>query len=125
MTKKILVVEDDKTTRFMMSEFLYALGYDYVLVENGGACLAKLMTEPESVSMILMDIHMPSLTGLEATAWIRDSESDPPRTIPIVAVTADTTYHDVDKIRSFGMDSVLPKPVRIEDLEGIISKLAA
>lgn len=119
---KVIVVEDDPTTRFMMSEFLELLGVDCELASSGFECLSKLVDNPKSFDMILMDIHMPKVTGAETTQWIRDMPVDPPSRIPIIAVTADGAYCNPDVLRSSGLNDVLPKPVSLNDLERTVQQ---
>jgi CheY-like chemotaxis protein len=109
--KKIIVVDGDPTTRCMMSELLATMGYKCETVSHGMGCLALLQTDPSKYSMVLMDIHKTSITGLDIVSYIRTLEEDPPRTIPIVAITADSDYHELQTVRNYGMDDVLPKPV--------------
>jgi len=125
LKKKILVVDDDPTTRFMMTEFLDALGYPHVVVANGCECLATLVTDPDGFDLILMDIHMPYITGLDSTTWIRGLEIDPPRSIPIIALTADTRYHNIADLLPFGMSDVLSKPVSMDQLDAKLSSVPA
>ena len=84
--KKIIVVDDDATTRFMMSELLDAMGYECETVSSGMACIALLRMRPNEFSMVLMDIHMPGVTGLDTVSYIRTLEEDPPLP-PIAAFT--------------------------------------
>ncbi|WP_435311318.1 response regulator [Primorskyibacter sedentarius] len=109
--KKIIVVDDDATTRFMMSELLDAMGYECETVSSGMACIALLRMRPNEFSMVLMDIHMPGVTGLDTVSYIRTLEEDPPRSIPIVAITADSSFHARRTVQTHGMDDVLAKPV--------------
>ena len=60
VTKKVLIVEDDPATQFMMAEFMDALGYSYELAEDGDICLDLLANESHRFALILMDIHMPN-----------------------------------------------------------------
>ncbi|MFK7753335.1 MAG: response regulator [Sedimentitalea sp.] len=124
MPKKVMVVDDDPTTRFMMAEFLDALGFEHSVVSSGSECLAQLMTDPSSFYAVLMDIHMPHVTGLDTCGWIRGLESDPPCNIPIIALTADNQYHRPEDVAPFGMTDVLPKPVSLDDLNEKLTRFA-
>ncbi len=125
MSRKILVVEDDDLTRFMMGEMCEALGLDYEIVADGQECLDRLNLGPGDFRLILMDIHMPRLSGLEASEAIRNAPDHPPKHTPIVAVTADTNWHHRDRYEAGGFNSVLPKPVRFESLSEMVQKFAA
>lgn len=116
----VLVVDDDATTRFMMSEFLDTLGYSCVTAVNGKDCLEQLSEHPTLCDMVLMDIHMPQTTGLEASQFIRAMDTHPPASMPIVAVTADTAFGAARKVVAYGMDDVLLKPVDLKSLKNTL-----
>ena len=118
----ILVVDDDETTRFLMSEFLNLLGYGCILAKDGLDCLAKLGHSPRMCTLILMDVHMPQVNGLEVSRSIRALEADPPATLPIIAVTADSAYHSAAAVRAYGIDDVLPKPVDLRQLKLLLAR---
>ncbi len=125
MNAKILVVENDNLTRFMMAEMCRALSLDFEVVSDGQECLDRLDSGPADFDLILMDIHMPRLSGLEASEAIRRNWSDPPKSMPIIAVTADTHWHRRDRCEASGFTSVLPKPVRLESLSAVVQRYAA
>lgn len=118
--RKVMVVEDDSATRFMMSEFLDTLGFECTVTRSCSECLSELLSNPADYAVILMDIHMPAVTGLDTASYIRDINVDPPRSIPIVAVTADSRYHSPEAVSGFGMDNVLPKPVDMSRLNRLL-----
>jgi CheY-like chemotaxis protein len=122
MKKKVLIVDDDAETRMIMSDFLAKLDIDHSAVASAGECLARLVNKPDEYALVLMDIHMPTLSGVDASTWIKDSEIDPHRNIPIIALTGDETYHDETFIRKFGMTGALTKPVTLERLKQTIDR---
>ncbi len=124
MTRKVLVVDDDAETRMIMSDFLSQLDINHTLVASAGECLARLVRDPEEYSMVLMDIHMPAVSGIDASTWINDSDIDPPRNIPIIALTGDEAYHDEKIIAKFGMRGVLAKPVTMNGLQETLRRYA-
>lgn len=123
MKPRILVVEDDTITRFMMSEMCHELGYECETVPGGQECIETLDERPTRYALIMMDIHMPSVSGLDAKTHIRNAERDPPKTLPIIAVTADEHWHNVHRCRAVGFNDVLPKPVTFEGLRRIFQQL--
>lgn len=125
MTQKVLVVDDDAEMRMILSDYLSQLGIDHTLVASAGECLARLVNDPNAYSMVLMDIHMPTLSGVDASTWIKESEIDPPRNIPIIALTADESYQDESYISKFGLHGVLTKPVTLDMLESTLRRHAA
>lgn len=121
----VLVVEDDVTTQFLMNEFIETLGYTCEVASSGEDCLRILENSPDKFDLVLMDIHMPGMTGLDASRRIRNAETDPPRSIPIIAVTADTAYHDNRVLDVHGINEFLPKPVDLTALDSAILRFAA
>lgn len=120
--KKVLLVEDDLFTRFMMNEIITTLGASIDVAADGEEC-ARLVNEfPEKYGLILMDLHMPKLSGIEAARRIRACESNPPRDVAIYAVTADVNYHDEAVIKELGMDGFASKPVTPGKLLDLITR---
>ena len=122
--KKILILEDDTFARFMMKKIIETLevGVDVDLASDGISGCRKIENDPGSYALVLMDIHMPVLSGIEATRRIRASDRDPPRSIPIIAVTADPDYHHHLAVQSLGMDGYMAKPISPGALIGLIDK---
>lgn len=121
----ILVVEDDVTTQFVMTEFLETLGYQCHIVSNGKDCIDVLNANPEAFDIVLMDIHMPGMTGVDATRQIRAQLVGKGDVIPIIAITADESYQNLVVLRGLGIDEVLPKPVDLSELDNAILRFAA
>lgn len=124
MRKKILVVEDDPHSRFMMSEMLTDLGFDVVFAENGEAGVEVACKIGTELGMILMDIHLPGSSGHDAMLAIRAHENDPPKNLPIFAVSADGQWHDPERVKPLGFDGAVPKPVRISNLKTVCAHIA-
>ena len=122
---KVLVVEDDVTTQFMMCELIETLGYDCSVVSSGTECLSRLSTDDHGINLVLLDLHMPGMDGLTAARAIREKEPSPERAIPIVAVTADTAFHEPQVAVAYGMTDVLPKPIDLRALDLAIRTHAA
>ena len=120
--KKILLVEDDYFTRFMMQEIIDTLGIAVDIAENGQEGCDQLDLYPGDYGLVLMDIHMPKLSGVDATRLIRESPIDPPRNVAIIAVTADAQYHDASVVSKYGMDGYIAKPITAVELNGLIDQ---
>lgn len=120
--KKILLVEDDEFTRFMMKEIIRTLGVAVDVAKNGQEGCDQLSRSPEDYSLVLMDIHMPKLSGVDATRKIRDHPNDPPRNVAIIAVTADEHYHDFTTVSRHGMDGFIAKPITAGELIGLVDR---
>jgi CheY-like chemotaxis protein len=121
---QVLVVEDDVTTQFMMAEFLDTLGYDCDVVGSAEDCLARLRSADHGFNLVLLDLHMPGMSGLAAARAIRAAPEYPLRSIPIVAVTADPDFHDDAAAPAHGLDGVVPKPIDLGALDLAIQKHA-
>ena len=122
MPGKILVAEDDALTRFMMCEMLDELELDYETAKNGAECEHLIDARPDDYALVLLDIHMPQKTGLEVTQSIRSTRQDPPRDIPIIAVTADQHWQNRARCVEIGFTDVMSKPISMNDLEIQINK---
>jgi signal transduction histidine kinase/CheY-like chemotaxis protein len=118
----ILLVEDNLVNQRVATRLLEKRGHRVTIAENGQEALRKL--EKESYELVLMDVQMPVMDGLEATAKLRESEKDGDKHLPVVALTARAMKGDVELCLSAGMDDYLVKPVRIPDLEEILAKYA-
>ncbi|MBY6140027.1 response regulator [Leisingera daeponensis] len=123
--RKVLLVENDEFTRYMMSEIITALGVEVGIAEDGQTGIDMLCRAPHEYGLVLMDLHMPRVSGIEAARQIREVPMDPPRKVPIIAVTADSRYHDDAAVKELGMDGYAPKPVTPGQLLQLIDKFCA
>jgi PAS domain S-box-containing protein len=118
--KKILVAEDNKINFFVANKFLVGWGVKVTHVENGQLALEAL--EKEDFDLILMDLHMPVMDGIEATRIIRNSGDERVRNIPIVALTAAIMSESHDKIDDLNINDYVLKPFKPYDLFDRIRK---
>lgn len=118
--KRILVAEDNKINFFVANKFLSGWGVTVTHAENGR--LALEMLDKGEFDLILMDLHMPVLDGVEATRIIRNSEDPKISTIPIVALTAAIMSENHDKIGELKINDYVLKPFRPHDLFSRILK---
>jgi PAS domain S-box-containing protein len=112
--KRILVAEDNKINFFVASKFLTGWGITVTHAENGQIALDLL--EKEYFDLILMDLHMPVLDGIEASRIIRHSENTKIRNIPIIALTAAIMSESHDKIDDLKINDYVLKPFKPHDL---------
>jgi PAS domain S-box-containing protein len=112
--KKILVAEDNKINFFVANKFLIGWGISVTHAENGQIALDIL--EKEDFDLILMDLHMPVMDGIEATRIIRKSENLRIKDIPIVALTAAIMSESHDKIEDLKINDYVLKPFKPHDL---------
>ncbi len=124
---RILYAEDNSVNQKLTSRILSKGGHFVEIARNGREALEKYRNFPETYDLILMDIQMPEMDGIEATKRIRESEKNfsvtdgrPEPHIPIVAVTAHATSEDCI---AAGMDDYITKPHKKEVLLEIIEKL--
>nr|WP_321502140.1 response regulator [uncultured Dethiosulfovibrio sp.] len=121
MMGRILVAEDSKTNQRVVMALLKKIGLDGVAVENGREALREL--EKGKYDLILMDVQMPVMDGLEATWYIRKfPPSDPNYDIPIVALTACAMEEDRERCIKGGMDDYLSKPITPNSLKKALKK---
>ena len=118
--KRILVAEDNKINFFVANKFLTGWGMIVTQAENGQIALNILKTE--EFDMILMDLHMPVMDGIEATKIIRKSDNPKIRNIPIVALTAAIMSESHDKIADLNINDYVLKPFKPHDLFERIKK---
>jgi CheY-like chemotaxis protein len=115
----VLVVEDNQVNRLVAERLLQRLGCTVDLAVNGVEALSK--SQANRYDLILMDVHMPEMNGLEATARIRTTQSADNR-CPIVAMTASAMSIDRERCLSAGMDDFFVKPVQLEDLHVLLRR---
>lgn len=106
---QVLVVEDNAINQRVASHLLQKTGHAVVLAGNGQEALDLLSARP--IDLVLMDVQMPIMDGLQATALIRERERGTDRHLPIVAVTAQALPGDRETCLNAGMDAYLTKPL--------------
>ena len=111
---RVLVAEDNPVNQKLTVTLLQKRGHSVVLANNGLQALQAI--ERAEFDLILMDVQMPQMSGLEATAEIRRIEKVTGGHIPIIALTAHAIKGDIDKCIEAGMDDYLSKPIHIKDL---------
>ena len=114
---KVLLVEDEMVNQIVVSKLLKKLDYDFVVAANGFQAIEQLQREP--FDLVLMDIQMPEMNGMEATEAIRNSGL-PYAGVPIIALTAHAMAGDRDKFLAAGMDDYVSKPVDMQNLRNVI-----
>lgn len=119
---RTLIAEDNSANQRVISLMLKRLGIESEAVENGEQLLSLLKEKP--ADMIFMDLQMPVMDGLEATAAIRSGEvGEEFKDIKIIALTANAMIGDEERCLSAGMDGYLAKPLKVSALEAIIDQL--
>lgn len=109
MTKKVLIVEDNELNMKLFHDLLEAYGYEPFGTRNGLEALD--LARKRRPDLILMDIQLPEVSGLEVTKWLK--EDDDLCSIPVVAVTAFAMKGDEERIRQGGCEAYLSKPISV------------
>ncbi|MGQ7870220.1 response regulator [Sunxiuqinia sp. sy24] len=119
----ILLVEDNVLNQRIVTFSLKKFNHDVTIANNGLEALDRF--KETQYDVILMDLMMPEMDGLEATVKIRELENQNNQNLrtPIIALTANTMDNDRDKCLSYGMDEFMAKPFDIEKLKQIFQDL--
>jgi two-component system cell cycle response regulator DivK len=109
MPKKVMIVEDNELNMKLFRDLIEASGYETVRTRNGleALDLARL----HRPDLILMDIQLPEVSGLEVTKWLK--EDDDLHSIPVIAVTAFAMKGDEERIRQGGCEAYISKPISV------------
>jgi CheY-like chemotaxis protein len=116
---RILLVEDNRVNQKLAVMMLTKAGYQVEVAENGHEAIEKFFSAPDAVDLILMDIQMPEMDGLQATKAIRQKGY---RDIPIIAMTAHAIKGYQEKCMAAGMNDYIAKPIKREFIFEILDK---
>jgi CheY-like chemotaxis protein len=117
----ILLAEDNRVNQALAMRLLEKRGHTVILAETGKAALVAL--EKQTFDLVLMDVQMPEMDGLEATRSIRQTERTSGKHIPIIAMTANAMIGDKELCVQSGMDGYLTKPLSTKELFSAIESL--
>lgn len=115
---RLLIVDDIFVNRILLSEIASEIGCEFKLASNGKEAIQQLQSL--HFDMILMDIEMPVMNGLETTKFIRNEFDKEKSKIPIVALTAHNPNDFFDEFNSAGFDELLTKPYLISKIQKVI-----
>ncbi len=118
---KILIVEDDDLNMKLFNDLLMAHGYETLQTKDGREALA--LARRHRPGLILMDIQLPEVSGLEVTKWIKEDEHL--RSIPIIALTAFAMKGDREKMRSGGCEDYIAKPISVASFLETVGRFLA
>jgi len=124
---KVLIVDDNSTNHMVMKSLLGTMVKEIGVAENGAEAIQVLEEAERNGSkfdVVLMDIHMPVMDGIEATLLIRGSQ-DSFANIPIIALTADPQYQQRRLCKNIGMDDALAKPIKLTELLEALDRVIA
>ena len=118
---RVLLAEDNPVNQKLESRLLEKLGHAVTIVDNGREAVSK--SETGGFDLIVMDVQMPEMDGLEATHAIRDREKASGLRVPILALTAHAAAEDCERCLAAGMDAYVSKPIRLAALQDAIAQL--
>jgi CheY-like chemotaxis protein len=117
---KVLLAEDNLVNQRLAVRLLEKRGHRVVVAANGIEALAAL--KKETFELIFMDVQMPEMDGMEATAAIREAEKGSGERVPVIALTAHAMKGDREKCLAVGMDGYLTKPIRPQELDDVLEE---
>lgn len=118
MEKKVLIVEDNELNMKLFHDLLEAHDIQTIETSNGHDVLD--LARENKPDLIIMDIQLPEVSGLEVTKWLKNDEEL--KTIPVIAVTAFAMKGDEEKIREGGCEDYISKPISVTHFISIIKK---
>ena len=123
-TLKVLLAEDNEINQLVVKQLLTSINVELTVVQNGREALR--LTSEEQFDLILMDVQMPTMDGLEATQRIRDRERVMEQeATPLVMLTANVMEHQLSKYKAVGADGVIAKPINEQELFDSVRRFAA
>ncbi len=118
--KTVLVVEDDHVSTKLFREALEAHGYNVLQAKDGME--GWRMAREHRPDLILMDIRLPGVSGLDVTKWLKTDETL--KSIPVIAITAFAMEGDEEKMLEGGCDAYIPKPISVSDFLQTVERFA-
>ena len=120
LDKTVLVVEDNDLNMRLVHDVLEARGYNVLQARDGME--GWHMTREHRPDLILMDMRLPDVSGLEVTKWLKDDETL--KSIPVIAITAFAMASDKEKLLEGGCDAYIAKPISLPDFLQTVERLA-
>jgi CheY-like chemotaxis protein len=116
---RVIITDDIFANRLLLSEILEDLGHEYFLAQNGKEAIDELIIG--TYDLVLMDIEMPVMNGVEATKFIRESLKFPKNQIPVIALTAHNPKLFFDDYKDVGFTKLLTKPYSVSRIKELLS----
>ncbi len=120
MGKKILIAEDSSVILNLTKKILVQQNFEIETVKNGKAVLDKM--EKDHYDLILMDINMPVMDGMETTKKIRESKDKAKASTPIFAITGNAGNYSIDEFKAIGINEYLQKPLDFDRLVTLVNE---
>ena len=121
--KKVLIAEDSSVIQNLTKKILSIQNYEISSVKNGQQVLDALEAEPFDI--ILMDINMPIMDGIECTEKIRSLDDEVKSNIPIIAITGNARNLSLEEYQEIGINEFLQKPLNFDQLVTLVKELTA
>jgi two-component system, cell cycle response regulator DivK len=122
-SKKVLIAEDSSVIQNLTKKILQIQNYDIFSAKNGMQVLKML--ETEYYDIILMDINMPQMDGMECAKQIRALDDEKKSKIPIVAITGNAKNYTMDDFKEVGINEYLQKPLNFDNLVDTVKNLTS
>lgn len=120
--KKVLIAEDNAINAMVLTRYLKKWGMEADIVTDGLVCIDKAVTG--RYDLILMDMQMPEMDGVEATRQIRKNDSHPYlKTVPVIAITANSESDVFAEVKAAGMNDLITKPFDPDELREKLLKI--
>jgi len=120
MDKKVLIVDDIFSNRLLLGSTLESINIEYETAENGQMAIEFIQNG--NISMVLLDIEMPVMNGIETAKFIREEMDAEFSDIPVIALTAHNPDEYQNKIEEAGFNELLSKPYSVDKISNIIEK---
>ena len=123
MSKKVLIAEDSSVIQNLTKRILQFQNFEIVTAKNGKQVMDIL--DKDSIDIILMDINMPVMDGIECCQKVRSSSDEKISKTPIFAITGNAQNHSVDYLKSVGFNEYLQKPLNFDQLVDMVKQYTA
>jgi len=122
-SKKVLVAEDSSVIQNLTKKILQFQNFEIIAVKNGKQVIEKL--ETENFDVILLDINMPVMDGMECAKQVRALKDPVKAGIPIIAITGNAKNYSMEDFKNVGINEYLPKPLNFDSLVDLVKKYTA
>jgi two-component system, cell cycle response regulator DivK len=123
MAKKVLVAEDSSVIQNLTKKILTMQNYEIDSAKNGEQVMKKV--QEEDYDLILLDINMPVLSGMECAKQIRELSDSKKSQVPIIAITGNAKNYTMEDFKEVGINEYLPKPLNFDLLVEMVNKYTA
>ncbi|MBN2523771.1 MAG: response regulator [Bacteroidales bacterium] len=120
---KVVIADDIFTNRLLLSEIIEDLGHEYITVENGKEAIEAVLNN--DIDIVLMDIEMPVMNGIEATKYIREELDKPKCYTTVVALTAHNPKIFFDDFKDVGFSQLLTKPYSVKKITELLNSFTS